>query len=254
MPVVQSSCGVSIRTATSQLGCSAIGGAGAGARILSLCKLLRTGKTKHAAWRSKPRRLRDSTDDRTINPDLQRLALTNCPIRYARYMGFDMDLAHRKRESDDERELLRRIARREPFENRSEELLEKERDDHDTQEQRPPVKKVIAKLAMAMAPLEIRRSNRTAAAVFSVQRRPSLLERARSIDDAGRRPVMTRAAPLYRSAEKPEQLQVDACWMIAKVSVDGIGLPLGAPASRAKEVKRLLAHGVAGSGGAAPEG
>jgi pimeloyl-ACP methyl ester carboxylesterase len=31
-----------------------------------------TGKTKHAAWRSKPSFYAVSTDDRTINPDLER--------------------------------------------------------------------------------------------------------------------------------------------------------------------------------------
>jgi pimeloyl-ACP methyl ester carboxylesterase len=35
-------------------------------------KALLTGKTKHAAWRSKPSFYAVSTDDRTINPDLER--------------------------------------------------------------------------------------------------------------------------------------------------------------------------------------
>jgi pimeloyl-ACP methyl ester carboxylesterase len=35
-------------------------------------KALLTGKTAHAAWRSKPSFYAVSTDDRTINPDLQR--------------------------------------------------------------------------------------------------------------------------------------------------------------------------------------
>lgn len=35
-------------------------------------KALLTGKTKHAAWRSKPSFYSVSTDDRTINPDLER--------------------------------------------------------------------------------------------------------------------------------------------------------------------------------------
>jgi pimeloyl-ACP methyl ester carboxylesterase len=35
-------------------------------------KALLTGKTKHAAWRSKPSFCAVSTDDRTINPDLER--------------------------------------------------------------------------------------------------------------------------------------------------------------------------------------
>jgi pimeloyl-ACP methyl ester carboxylesterase len=35
-------------------------------------KALLTGKTRHAAWRSKPSFYAVSTDDRTINPDLQR--------------------------------------------------------------------------------------------------------------------------------------------------------------------------------------
>jgi pimeloyl-ACP methyl ester carboxylesterase len=35
-------------------------------------KALLTGKTKHAAWRSKPSFYAVSTQDRTINPDLQR--------------------------------------------------------------------------------------------------------------------------------------------------------------------------------------
>ena len=35
-------------------------------------KALLTGKTKHAAWRSKPSFYAVSTEDRTINPDLER--------------------------------------------------------------------------------------------------------------------------------------------------------------------------------------
>ena len=35
-------------------------------------KALLTGKTTHAAWRSKPSYYAVSTDDRTINPDLER--------------------------------------------------------------------------------------------------------------------------------------------------------------------------------------
>src|SRR5262249_43924333 len=35
-------------------------------------KALLTGKTTHAAWRSKPSWYAVSTEDRTINPDLQR--------------------------------------------------------------------------------------------------------------------------------------------------------------------------------------
>jgi hypothetical protein len=35
-------------------------------------KELLTGKTKHAAWRSKPSWYAVSTEDRTINPDLER--------------------------------------------------------------------------------------------------------------------------------------------------------------------------------------
>ena len=35
-------------------------------------KALLTGKTTHAAWRSKPRYYAVSTEDRTINPDLER--------------------------------------------------------------------------------------------------------------------------------------------------------------------------------------
>ena len=35
-------------------------------------KSLLTGKTTHAAWRSKPSWYAVSTEDRTINPDLQR--------------------------------------------------------------------------------------------------------------------------------------------------------------------------------------
>jgi pimeloyl-ACP methyl ester carboxylesterase len=35
-------------------------------------KALLTGKTQHAAWRSKPSFYAISTQDRTINPDLQR--------------------------------------------------------------------------------------------------------------------------------------------------------------------------------------
>ena len=35
-------------------------------------KALLTGKTTHAAWRSKPSYYAVSTEDRTINPDLQR--------------------------------------------------------------------------------------------------------------------------------------------------------------------------------------
>ena len=35
-------------------------------------KVLLTGKTTHAAWRSKPSYYAVSTEDRTINPDLER--------------------------------------------------------------------------------------------------------------------------------------------------------------------------------------
>jgi len=35
-------------------------------------KALLTGKTKHASWRSKPSFYAVSTEDRTINPDLER--------------------------------------------------------------------------------------------------------------------------------------------------------------------------------------
>ena len=35
-------------------------------------KALLTGKTTHAAWRSKPSYYAVSTEDRTINPDLER--------------------------------------------------------------------------------------------------------------------------------------------------------------------------------------
>jgi pimeloyl-ACP methyl ester carboxylesterase len=35
-------------------------------------KTLLTGKTTHAAWRSKPSYYAVSTEDRTINPDLER--------------------------------------------------------------------------------------------------------------------------------------------------------------------------------------
>jgi pimeloyl-ACP methyl ester carboxylesterase len=35
-------------------------------------KALLTGKTRHAAWRSKPSFYAVSTEDRTINPDLER--------------------------------------------------------------------------------------------------------------------------------------------------------------------------------------
>jgi pimeloyl-ACP methyl ester carboxylesterase len=35
-------------------------------------KALLTGKTRHAAWRSKPSWYAVSTEDRTINPDLER--------------------------------------------------------------------------------------------------------------------------------------------------------------------------------------
>jgi hypothetical protein len=41
-------------------------------QLLSSAELL-AGKTTHAAWRSKPSWYAVSTEDRTINPDLQRL-------------------------------------------------------------------------------------------------------------------------------------------------------------------------------------
>ena len=49
-------------------------------------KALLTGKTQHAAWRTKPSFYAVSTDDRTINPDLERfmakrMAATTIEVR-----------------------------------------------------------------------------------------------------------------------------------------------------------------------------
>ena len=51
-------------------------------------------------------------------------------------IGFDMDLAHETRDAPRARSSPRRIGRLEPFEVGQEELLEKKRDDHATQQQR----------------------------------------------------------------------------------------------------------------------